>query len=143
MNTYASTPLDISHLSVLVVDDEPEITEIISDCLSELNLKKVITAQNGADALAAFECHHFHVIFTDVNMPVMSGLEFLSRVANLPLKQRPVVLIFSSDQMIKGKIENEDQIKSLVCGIFSKPFRVADIVDAITLAALKLEVDFR
>ena len=61
----------------LVVDDEQCLRDLFSRLLCRLG--DVETAENGADALAKTEKTFYNVIITDVNMPVMDGLEFYRR----------------------------------------------------------------
>ena len=59
---------------ILVVDDNEEVGAFAETLLGELG-HKVIRAKAAAEALELFEQHRFDVVFTDVVMPGMSGLE--------------------------------------------------------------------
>src|SRR4051812_25195654 len=63
---------------VLVVEDDASIRELLTELL-ETESYHVITAQNGADALALFERKIVHpcLILLDLMMPVMDGPTFL------------------------------------------------------------------
>ncbi|MHC4716181.1 MAG: response regulator [Planctomycetota bacterium] len=58
----------------LVVDDEQPLRSLFSRLLSRMGT--VDTVDNGADALARTRETFYNVVITDVNMPVMDGLEF-------------------------------------------------------------------
>lgn len=62
-------------LSALVVDDDPIIRKIHSVILKSLGFK-VELAENGKEAVDLF-CSgaNFHIIFIDMEMPVMNGIE--------------------------------------------------------------------
>lgn len=67
---------------ILIVDDELHVVEALRDLLetqTELELE-IITAQRGADALALFAANRIDVLFLDIHMPCMSGLDVLARI---------------------------------------------------------------
>jgi CheY-like chemotaxis protein len=65
--------------SILFVDDEPCMREMVAMLLSEEGYQ-VLTAVDGFDALAQLRSVTPNLIISDLNMPRMSGLEFLSVV---------------------------------------------------------------
>jgi len=64
---------------ILIVDDEVSIGDALQQVFEYEN-HKVRVARNGPDALAMVEAHRPDVIFLDVKMPGMDGLEVLDRV---------------------------------------------------------------
>jgi two-component system cell cycle response regulator CpdR len=65
--------------SVLVVDDEPLVRELLSDMLRDMGCE-VWAASNGAEALQVLAWEpHIEVLISDVNMPGMSGHELAER----------------------------------------------------------------
>jgi two-component system, cell cycle response regulator CpdR len=65
--------------TILVVDDEPQILELLAEMLTDMDCK-VWTARHGAEALQLLERNpHIEVLLTDVNMPGMSGHELAAR----------------------------------------------------------------
>lgn len=64
---------------VLVVDDEPNILEMISDCLS-LSGFEVALASDGFQAHQLMRAKNFDLLVTDVNMPKMDGFELVDRL---------------------------------------------------------------
>ena len=80
---------DTSGQQILVVDDEPSIRESLALLLS-LAGYEVATAEDGFDALLQIKRSLPDVIVSDLNMPQMSGFEFLS-VVRRRFPQIPVV----------------------------------------------------
>jgi len=80
---------DTSRRQILVVDDEPGIRESLALLLS-LEGYEVATAKDGFDALLQIKRSLPDVIISDLNMPQMSGFEFLS-VVRRRFPQIPVV----------------------------------------------------
>jgi len=68
--------IDIKSLSILVVDDEPEITSLFKDYLTELGYK-VYTATSVGTAKKLFYEQPIDLILLDINMPGASGLKLL------------------------------------------------------------------
>ena len=83
-------------LDVLIVDDSAAIRKILQRVLiqAEVPLGKVHEAGDGLEALAALKLHTVGLILSDINMPNMDGLQFLSAVkAQLATKNVPVIMI--------------------------------------------------
>src|SRR5690554_6635481 len=68
---------------ILIVDDEPDIRELI-----EYNLKRegyqVIVAENGVEAIAQAKKHSPHLILLDIMMPEMDGIEACRVIRSFP-----------------------------------------------------------
>jgi signal transduction histidine kinase len=65
--------------TVLFVDDEKDICDVLSISLSDLGYK-VYTAQNGQEALRIIQEVNPPIVLTDIRMPVMDGIELLRRI---------------------------------------------------------------
>ncbi len=64
---------------VLVVDDEPSITELLEVLLEREGLE-VSSASNGSEALRILDRVNPDLIITDITMPDMEGVEFISKL---------------------------------------------------------------
>lgn len=83
-------------IKVLIVDDSAVMRKIVERALRQggLDLGEVFEAGNGAEALTAVRKGGIDLILSDINMPVMDGLEFLRNLAAENLaKGVPVVMI--------------------------------------------------
>jgi CheY-like chemotaxis protein len=63
---------------VLVVDDEPELTEVVREYLHDAY--DVVTANSGTAALASVRKRRPDVVFLDINMPGPSGIDVLKEL---------------------------------------------------------------
>ncbi len=83
--------------TVLVVEDEQELREMMRDAL-ELNGYAVVAAEHGGDALAKLPAiDSLCLVILDLVMPVMDGWEFLARLrADTALASVPVVVYTSA-----------------------------------------------
>ncbi len=70
-------------IKILLVDDEPDILEIVGYNLSSEGYK-VITAENGAEGVEKARKEKPHLIILDVMMPEMDGIEACEKIRELP-----------------------------------------------------------
>jgi len=87
-------------LCVLVVEDNIDVAEFAVAALRELDYQ-VVLARNAADALAELErdAHRFQVVFTDVVMPGMNGLD-LARTIRERFPWLPVILTSGYSELL-------------------------------------------
>jgi DNA-binding response OmpR family regulator len=81
-------------LKILLVDDEPDIVEVIQDRLEAYGFT-VITAGTGVEALRKLSVEKFDGVLLDVKMPEMGGIEALAEIRKRDTKI-PVIIITSS-----------------------------------------------
>ena len=114
---------------VLVIDDDAVVGRSFDRVLSEKGYE-VSTALNGEEALKDIENTEYDVVFTDIRMPGMDGIEVAERIkARCPWT--PVVVITGY-----GTTENEAKASVLgVSGFIRKPL-TPEIIENITLKAL-------
>jgi two-component system chemotaxis response regulator CheY len=69
----------------LVVDDSSTIRKIIQHSLRQANLNvgEILEASNGREALGMVQRFTFDLILTDIDMPLMDGLELLEALADV------------------------------------------------------------
>jgi len=104
--------------SILVVDDEAAVRELLVDIL-ETDGYDVTVAENGEQALKEFDQKSFKAVFTDVGMPGMSGWE-LARAIRERNATIPVAVITGWGE----SVSSDDQEAAQVNWVVSKPFSV-------------------
>ncbi|HXD40875.1 MAG TPA: response regulator [Ramlibacter sp.] len=117
---------------VLVVDDDPVVGKSFNRVLSDKGYI-VVTAADGFDALMKLKAEKYDVVFTDIKMPGMDGLEVAEQVkARQPWT--PVVIVTGF-----GTAANEERARAAgVCGFLHKPLSPEMIEDS-TANALRSE----
>lgn len=80
------------NIKILLVDDEPDILEIVGFNLSNEGYN-VITAENGADAVKKAKKEKPHLIVLDVMMPEMDGIEACEQIRQIP-ELKNVIITF-------------------------------------------------
>lgn len=87
-------------LKVLVVDDDEDVAESMADIL-EHDGHHVELAHSGQEAIRAFEEQQFDLVFMDVVMPEMNGVECLHRIRqNTPKAKVFMMTGYSVDQLL-------------------------------------------
>jgi len=107
--------------TILIVDDDPHILEVISFALDKAGMK-TITAADGLEALQCFAAHRFDLIVLDISMPELDGLEVCREIRKT--SDVPVLFLSSRDEEI-------DRILGLEIGgddYVTKPFSVRELV---------------
>lgn len=109
--------------TVLVVDDEPLVRLFAAEMLEDAGWT-AIEAADSAEALALLSTHpHVDVLFTDINMPGMDGLELARRVHNM---NPAIELVITSGKRALSDIELPDE------GTFlAKPYDYEQLVSVI------------
>jgi len=106
---------------VLVVDDDEAILDVVQMVLSEAGYE-VLTAADGAEALAAADRRPPRVILLDMRMPVMDGWQFARAYRQAPGPHAPIVVVTAAVDAARraAEVDAED--------VLPKPFRVEELL---------------
>jgi response regulator RpfG family c-di-GMP phosphodiesterase len=130
LSAPAHTPLTVEQLphqdphgAVLIVDDNPMITELLEDCLREAGLSVVVVGSSAA-ALSAMESHPIRAVIADVHLHGTSGIELLNHLtARRPGLAGHVALITGdTDRVALAKLGATADLP-----VLGKPFRLDQI----------------
>ena len=114
-------------LRVVVIDDAPELLELIDIVLSSYGYT-VFTADNGQDGLALARSELPDLIIADVEMPYMDGFEVLRRMRDdTRLAQRPLIAMTAC--AMTG--DRERILNAGFTGYVSKPIRPRELLQQI------------
>ncbi len=110
----------------LIVDDSSVMRKIVERSLRQagIDLAQVFEAANGAEALDILSANRVDLILSDINMPVMDGLEFVRQLQGLTnARGTPVVMITT-----EGSESNVMQaLSSGAKGYIRKPFSAEQV----------------
>ena len=89
---------------ILIVDDSSLIRSVSAQAVEEAGHQAVI-AENGEEGLNILESEKIDLIFSDVNMPIMGGLEMVEKIKQTAAyKYIPIVMLTTeSDPSLKAK----------------------------------------
>lgn len=138
----------VNNLKIMIVDDEKLLRkgfQYMTNWQSK-GIEVVAEASNGTDALAKLETTNVDVILTDINMPVMNGIELTKQVKNL--YPQIIVVVLSgyddynfiresmkngaSDYLLKASIDIEELYETLKKLTISKKGHLNIPVDTIS-----------
>jgi signal transduction histidine kinase/CheY-like chemotaxis protein len=105
-------------LSVLVVDDEDYVRDLLRDILTREGCE-VVTAADGHEALALFSRGNFDAVFTDVGLPGMSGWELARQIREHSGEVMLAVITGWGDT-----VSPEEQTAARADWVVPKPFSV-------------------
>jgi len=113
--------------NILTVDDNESMRRMISHTLC-LGGYVVAEAANAQMALDKMENQSFDLIITDMNMPIMNGIEFTKMIRQLNSHRSVPVLVLSA--------ENKDSLKQNASmaganGWIVKPFSPTDLIEMV------------
>jgi len=118
-------------LDVLIVDDSAAIRKILHRVLvqADVPLGNVHEASDGNEALERLKVDKVGLILSDINMPNMDGIEFLSRLkANDAFKLVPILMVTTEGSQAKVM-----QALALgAAGYVKKPFTAEQIKEKLT-----------
>ncbi|MFW5852066.1 MAG: response regulator [Bacteroidota bacterium] len=78
---------------VLIVDDNPVRRQVLGEYLTELNYS-FVEASNGKEAIEIFKQEPFDMIFMDLHMPIMNGIDTTKYIrTKLPFPKNRVIII--------------------------------------------------
>ena len=66
-------------LTILVVEDDSTTREAIVDFLDTF-FENILSANNGEEGLKLYTSNKIDIVFTDINMPVLGGLDFIAKI---------------------------------------------------------------
>ncbi len=129
---------------ILLVEDQPLNQKIATMLLQRLGYAKLDIANNGEEAVSMIAQGGYDIVFMDLQMPVMGGIEATRRVrGNFQLKQQPAIIAMTGHALTGVKEECRE------CGMnafLTKPVSLDDfrrvIPPALTVEASKIPMIF-
>ena len=111
----------MNKFQILVVEDDSPIRNLIATTLKTHNYKYLL-AQNGEEAIIQASTHDPDVVFLDLGLPDMDGVEIIKKIREW--SNMPIIVI-------SARSEDEDKIEALDAGAddyLTKPFSVEELL---------------
>jgi CheY-like chemotaxis protein len=120
-------------MNFLVVDDSANIRAFVKKtlALTGLDIESVFQAANGVEGLAVLAKERVDVVFTDINMPVMDGLEMIRQIRKIPEYAKVNVVVISTEGSREKILE---AAKIGVKGYLRKPFGPENVLEVLNEA---------
>ena len=117
-------------VNVLIVDDSSVMRKIVGRSLRQagLDVGQVLEASNGSEALSLARENTLDLVLSDINMPVMDGMEFVRQLRGLEsAQQTPVVMITTE----AGEAHVVQALSLGASGYIRKPFTPEQIKERV------------
>ncbi len=127
LDDWVKKQATMTKASTLVVDDDPMIREILGEIIQDQHCS-VTTAETGESALEKVSRKHFDLIFLDLMLPGINGLEVLKAIKE---KDKGAVVV-----IITGFADDEIALQAVNYGpltLLRKPFKESDILEVLDL----------
>jgi len=124
-------------IKILLVDDEPDILEIVGYNLSAVGYQ-VITAKNGVEAVKKAKKHKPQLIILDVMMPEMDGIEACEQIRNIPELNETIITFLTA------RNEDYSQVAGFDAGAddyIAKPIKPKVLVSKVKALLRRLKED--
>ena len=109
---------------IVIIDDDPDFGELMTTLVGGLGHDAVVKADSSASH--TYEIRDSDIVFVDLMMPKVSGIQVLEQLARQNVKSA-IVLMSSNDQYLH---EAEQLVKKLdlgLLGVLHKPFQLPDV----------------
>lgn len=126
----------IDHYNILLAEDEQYLRRALKHSIEEVDdsYKVIAEASNGAEAMEILKKESIHIIFTDIQMPVMDGLEF-SKQCRLLYPDIPIVILTGYSDFNYM----QEALRQQVFDYLLKPVSEDDLVSVLSKISLSLE----
>ena len=114
-------------MDILIADDSVSMRESLKFTLEDAG-HDVVEATNGKEALDKAKETEYELIISDVNMPVMNGLEFIKNVRQDSENKFTPILVLTTESGVDKKTIGKDVGAS---GWIVKPFQAKQLLDTI------------
>ena len=118
---------DIIGKSTIIVDDHLLFTNGLTGILEDIGLKVHSTFSNAKDAITYLKNQNVDIIFSDINMPIMDGIQFCKRLKKLQIETPVIMLSMYEDANIIKESFNHG-----AAGYLSKNSDRDEIIKALT-----------
>jgi CheY-like chemotaxis protein len=122
-------------ISVLVVDDDPMIRELLELLLSGAGYR-VVTAQGGGEAVVAAVESNPDMMILDINMPEIDGFAVLAALTDFALPRPPLTIVLTA----RYAVQDVDRALALGASDYlTKPFSNKQFLDRVGRLSKQLE----
>jgi len=121
------SPAPVVDARILLVDDNPTVTQVIIDILS-LDGYGVDTAPNGIAALEKIEGRRYDLILTDLHMPEMDGAGLYRELAKRQTHPRQKIIFLTGTA---GTSEAHRLVQDTGLPVLRKPFNLVELLELV------------
>jgi DNA-binding NtrC family response regulator len=114
--------------TAIIIDDEPDITQLYSELLESQNLKILGIGANGNDAIRLFTEYSPNLVFLDVHMPDLNGVEALKEIKKIDPASKVIMVTADLSDSLQKLLEHHG-----ASAVIFKPFDMGKIMTLLEL----------
>ena len=119
---------------ILIVDNDPDITNSYSLCLEDTGLFEVETYNDTVEALSNFKANSYDIVLLDIRMPIMDGYELYDKIKKIDTKVK--VCFMRAFDMDADAFREKFPTLNTECFI-PKPIQINELVKRIETELLR------
>ncbi len=123
----------LKKLIVVYVEDEEPVLRKIGNVLNR-RVKEIYLAKNGLEGLKLVREHKPHMVITDLEMPVMNGIEMIERIRKDDGNYVPIIVLTA--------YRDEDHYTDLANAYVYKPIMLPELLEKMTRTAQESDLDW-
>jgi two-component system chemotaxis response regulator CheY len=112
---------------IMTIDDSPSLRQMVAMTLESAGYE-VVEASDGRDAVAKLSGREFHLFLTDLNMPLMDGIELTRKLRSMPEYRFVPIVLLTTESEPEKKIEGK---AAGATGWIVKPFQPDDLLKTV------------
>ncbi len=116
--------------TILLVDDEDLLREGVREIL-EMSDHTVIEAGDGQQALEQFAVNNVDLVITDVVMPNMDGVDFVTKLREL-FPEVPILTISGGSRVVSARFGLDSALLSGANASLTKPFNAKQLLEKVS-----------
>jgi two-component system, OmpR family, response regulator len=121
--------MGIGTMRILVIDDNKEITDMLSLYLESLDNYECKVVNDGNEGLQKIKFENFDLIILDLAMPRFSGIDILNSLKSDNLLSKKNIIVLTASAL--NDDETEGFIRDGVKAVIKKPISIDDLTNAI------------
>jgi CheY-like chemotaxis protein len=125
--------MGIGTMRILVIDDNKEITDMLSLYLESLDNYECKVVNDGNEGLQKIKFENFDLIILDLAMPGFSGIDILNSLKSDNLLSKKNIIVLTASAL--NDDETEGFIRDGVKAVIKKPISIDDLTNAIQLTS--------
>ena len=115
--------------TILIVDDDPDVQELLSTALNQYTKHKAISAEDGEVALDLLRVNVPDLILLDMMMPRIGGIALFTNLQNFE-HTKNIPVIFISGEMV-DKVLQKEGLEMGAAAYFTKPLDIENLLNKI------------
>jgi CheY-like chemotaxis protein len=115
--------------TILLVDDEDLLREGVREIL-EMSDYSVVEARDGEEALALFAVNNVDLVISDIVMPNMDGVDFVTRLRE-SFPSVPILTISGGSRVVSARFGLDSALLSGANASLTKPFNAKQLLEKV------------